>query len=603
MLLTHTKKTALIVISAILAVITISIISCQKELTGSPDDLTPAVPDITKKISSSVSGFVTDGNDAVVNNAVVTFGNSNTVTDKYGFFEIQNVQVVKEAAFVTVAMPGYFKAIKTYLATDGKSAFFRIKLILKTNAGNIDAATGGKVALTNGMIISLPSNAVVNATSNAAYTGQVNVAAHWIDPASRDLNRTMPGDLRGLDTAGSLKLLTTYGMAAVELTGTGGELLQIAPGKKAALTLPLPITLSASAPSSIPLWYFDEAMGLWKEQGIAVKSGNKYVGEVGHFSYWNCDVPNKYVRFNCTVTNAKGVPIQNALVKVSLVSDTATRSGFGYTDSSGYTSGAVPANSSLLLEVFGEYNCLSGLYAKNFTTTTANVSLGGIVIPANFSATITGNVNDCNNAGVTNGFVLMRKDGINFYKQLSNTGTFNFTTTLCSNAAPATFVGNDRTTMKASNALPVTLIPGQNAAGILIACAISTQQFINYSINGTNYSFTAPADSLFQYAKPQNTPPTIIITSAPSFSNITLHSGFSFALTGIATNTSQNLFSFNSPQIANPSTILNPIVVKITEYGIVGQFIAGNFSGTITGPAPGNISYAITCSFRVRRRD
>ena len=601
MLLTRTKKTALIFISAILAVITIPIISCQKELTGQPGGFAPTPPDLTIKVSSSVSGFVTDENDAEVNDAVVTIGSITTVTDKYGFFEIENVQVVKEAAFVTVARRGYFKAIKTYLATDGKSAFFRIKLIPKINAGNIDAAIGGNVALTNGLIISLPSNAVINATTNAAYTGQVNVAAHWIDPTSSDLNRTMPGDLRGLDTAGSLKLLTTYGMAAVELTGTGGELLQIAPGKKATLTISLPLTLSASAPSSIPLWYFDEAMGLWKEQGIAVKSGDKYVGEVGHFSYWNCDVPNKYVRFNCTVTNAKGVPIQNALVKVSVVSNTPTISGYGYTDSSGYTSGAIPANSSLLLEIFGEYNCLTGLLAKNFSTTTANVSLGSIVIPANYSATITGNVNDCNNAGVTNGFVLMRKDGMNFYKQLGKTGTFNFTTTLCSNAAPATFVGNDRATMKASNALPVTLIPGDNAIGALIACAISTLQFINYSINGTNYSFTAPADSLFQYAKPQNTPPSIFINAFALNSNNTQNVVIFFLQTGIAANSLQKLFTFTCPQIANPSTILNPIDIKITEYGAIGQFIAGNFTGTVTGPSPGNITYNVTCTFRVRR--
>lgn len=41
----------------------------------------------------------------------------------------------------------------------------------------------------------------------------------------------MPGDLRGIDTDGYMKGLTTYGMAAVELTGAGGESLQIADGK------------------------------------------------------------------------------------------------------------------------------------------------------------------------------------------------------------------------------------------------------------------------------------------------------------------------------------------------------------------------------------
>jgi hypothetical protein len=41
--------------------------------------------------------------------------------------------------------------------------------------------------------------------------------------------------------------------------------------------------------------------------------------------------------------------------------------------------------------------------------------------------------------------------------------------------------------------------------------------------------------------------------------------------------------------------------VNITEYGAVGQFISGNFTGTLTGAAPTNTPYNIVCSFRVRR--
>lgn len=117
----------------------------------------------------------------------------------------------------------------------------------------------------------------------------------------------MPGDLRGISTDGSLKTLTTYGMAAVELTGALGELLQIAPGQKASLTMPIPVAILSNAPATIPLWSFDEAKGLWKEEGQAIKTGSNYVGDVSHFSFWNCDVPNNYVQFNCTVKNSDGI--------------------------------------------------------------------------------------------------------------------------------------------------------------------------------------------------------------------------------------------------------------------------------------------------------
>lgn len=598
MQLSPAQKTPLLFI-AFIALSILFFFSCQKELSEESTGLSGTKPDFTTKVSSSVTGFVTDENDLPIANAIVGMGAATTASDKYGLFELKNVQVVKDAAVVTVTHPGYFKGIKTYMATAGKAAFFRIKLIPTITSGTVNAGIGGNIALTNGLIVNLPANGVVNAATKVVYTGQVNVAAHWINPTSSELNRTMPGDLRGVDTAGSLQLLTTYGMAAVELTGSAGELLQIAAGKKATLTIPLPPSMAASAPASIPLWYFDETTGLWKEEGSAVKTGNSYIGEVSHFSYWNCDVPSKFVRFNCTITNGKGIPISNAYVRISVVGD-PQRSAYGYTDSAGYTSGAVPNNAALLLEVFGEYNCLTGLYAKNFTTTSVDVSLGKIIIPVASSATITGNVHDCSNKAVTNGFIIMQKDGLNYHQPLSKTGTFSFTAALCNNSTSATFIAEDITALKASAPLNLLLSAGEYQAGTLIACTVSTLQFFNYTIDGTNYSFTAPVDSLTQYAKPQNTPPPIIINASRGSGN-TQGAMISILQTGAALNSLQKLLSFDCAEIGGNSTIATPINVKITEYGAVGQFMEGNFTGTITGSAPGNTLHQVTCSFRVRR--
>ena len=147
----HSKKIAAALFASFFTVVSIFVVSCQKEFSGNGFTITETPPDLTTKISSSISGFVTDENDAAVNGAAVQVGASSTTTDKYGYFELSNVQVVKNAALVTVAMPGYFKGIKTYIATENKSAFFRIKLIPKTNEGNINAAAGGIVNLTNGL--------------------------------------------------------------------------------------------------------------------------------------------------------------------------------------------------------------------------------------------------------------------------------------------------------------------------------------------------------------------------------------------------------------------------------------------------------------------
>ncbi len=455
--------------------------------TPTPPVLTPTPPDLTTKVSSSVSGFVTDENELSVKNANVLVGTSTSITDKYGYFEIRNVQVVQNAAMVTIAKTGYFKGIKTYTATAGKSAFFRIKLITKITSGTVNGTTGGTVTLASNLAILFPANAFVNASTNAAYTGTVSVAAFKIDPTSADLPRIMPGDLRGLNTDGNLQILTSYGMAAVELTGAGGELLQIAIGKKATMTMPIPTTIVATAPATIPLWYFDETNGLWKQEGTATKVGSNYVGDVSHFSFWNYDVPANYVQFNCTVVNSTGQPIPNVQVKISQVSNpNSARSG--YTDSAGYVGGAVPNNSQLLLEVFGNNGCNVASYSKTFATTNVNISLGAVTISTATSLSIiTGTVTNCSNSPVTNGFIIIQNGYMRFLR------------------------------------------------------------------------------------------------------------------TGIAQGTVQNLISFTPTQIPATSTITTPIGVNITEYGVVGQYVAGNFSGIVTGPSPTNTVYNVTCNFRIKR--
>jgi len=569
--------------------------SCQKEFSIDNGNAV-LLPDLKTKISSSVSGFVTDENDAAVKGATVQFGTSTISTDKYGYFEAKNVQVVKDAAVVTVSKTGYFKGIKTYMAKEGKAAFFRIKLIPKTNVGNINSTAGGTITLANGLSIALPAGAVVNAATNAAYTGTVNVSAFWINPEAADLDKIMPGDLRGIDKDGSMKLLKTFGMAAVELTGASGELLQITAGKKAILTLSIPASLSASAPASIPLWYFDEANGLWKEEGAAIKTGNTYVGDVSHFSFWNYDTPANYVQFNCTVKDASGNPIPYIFVKISVVG--TYNAAWGYTDASGYVAGPVPNNAQLLLEVFPLSYCGTPVYSQQFTTTNVNISLGTITIAAGFITTVSGTVTDCSNNPVTNGDIIMFNSGLHRYPVNSN-GSFSFSTLICGSSIPVTLIAEDQAAQQQSAQLNTNLVVGANNVGNLQACNISNAEFIHYSIDGTNYSFTMPVDSINMYSGSISTP-IIIINGGRIGGTINDAVYMTIDGQGIGVNSLQPLNSFYASQLA-PATIQNNINVLITEYGIVNEFVSGNFSGILTENAAPNTTHNVTCSFRVRR--
>lgn len=582
----------------LLVIVTLMVFfSCQKTLDFEDAGATNQLPDLTTKVSSSVSGFVTDENDAPVLGASVQVGAATITTDKYGYFEAKNVQVVKQAAVVTVNKPGYFKGIKTYIATEGKAAFFRIKLIPKTIIGTINAGTGGFIARPDGFSVKLLAGSIVNAATNALYTGPVTVAAYWIKPTAADLPNIMPGDLRGIDADGYLKLLQTYGMAAVELTGSSGELLQIVNGQKATLTIPFPVgsTIGSTAPATIPLWYFDETKGLWKQEGTATKTGNMYTCEVGHFSFWNCDVPANYVQFNCTLKSQAGNPLPYALVRITVVG--TNNSAWGYTDSSGYVGGAVPNNSNLLLEVMPAFGCSNSIYSQTFTTGNTNISLGTITINASPNvATLNGTLTNCSNLPVTNGSIITLESGIYSRYAVNNTGAFSFSRIFCSLPQTITLIGEDMANAQQSAGTNYTVNPGTNAVGNIQACGVTTQQFVNYSVNGSNFTLTYPADS-FLVRNGNNT--SIIIDAGQIGGSNSV--GFSFLSQGIALNSAQPLTFFGSrPQMTIP-TIQNSILVNITEYGNIGEFISGNFAGTVAESAPPNTVYNITCNFRVRR--
>ena len=580
-------------------------VGCQKELSGDGSIIAPVLQAdlVTKVTIKTVSGFVTNENNIAVNGAIVVVGNASTTTDKFGYFEVANSLVVQNAATVKVSKPGYFNGIKTFIAAEGKSAFFRIKLIPKTVVGNFSSTAGGTVSLTNGMSLAFGASAVVIAGTNTAYSGTVNVAAYWISPTATDLQSIMPGDLRGLDTATILRTLTTYGMAAVEITGAAGQLLQIDSNKAATLTIPIPSAIIANAPASLPLWYFDENIGLWKQQGSAVKTGNTYVGDVKHFSFWNCDVPNNYVQFNCTIVDPSNRPVKSALVKI-YVATQPSNARYAYTDSSGYVSGAVPDNASLVMEVYSEPACINFVVSRNFTTTSVNISLGNIVIPIANAALITGTVNNCTGSPVTNGYVIMTKNYSNFYAPINSDGTFTFNTTLCDVTVPITLTGVDVGTLQQSNPLAITVGTGNNNVGVLTACGTSITQFVNYTINGTSYAIDGLTDEYGQSINPQSSPFSMYISGTQlTGSGTSANSAyFNFNEPGIAVGSSQLLNSFYTRQINDSTSFTAPINVQVTEYGAIGQYIAGNFTGSFIGSAPTNTVYNISCIFRVKRR-
>jgi hypothetical protein len=555
-------------------------------------------PDFTIKVNSSVAGFVTDESNNPVFGAVVIGGNKQTTTDEYGYFQINNTSVSEAAGLVKISKPGYFDSYKTFTPIINEESFVRTKLLLKVNAGTIDAASGGTVTATNNTTIVLPANAVSLASNGNAYAGVVNIAVKWIDPTDIAMQQLVsPGDGRGLDTDGHLTLIKSFGAIAVELTGSGGQLLQIATGKKATISIPVPTAMTATSPASIPLWSFDEIRGLWKQEGTATKSGSVYSGEVSHFSFWSGAVGLPLVNFTVQIVDAALNPLSHVAVGIRFAGQSFNAGGgtFSFTDVNGVVSGAVPANTSLVLSVLT--TCALESYSHSFTTTNSAVDLG--TITGNMGqglVTISGSVINCNNQPVTNGYIQTFDNGF-FNRVAIVNGTFSFTAIACTNMVTnLVAVDNDANQQSAVQAL--SLVTGSNNTGLISACGTSTVGVINYTIDGVSKTLVEPTNSLNAYFTPIGGGWTTILDLVSSGnSNIT------FQFNGDATignaHTVNDIFS---PGFAIDERAIAPVplTVTITEFGNPGGFVSGQFSGPVLG-FPSNAPHTISCDFRVRR--
>jgi hypothetical protein len=600
-------------------------ISCKKNPTDSITDpvklpLTEEVPAFDKQLTTaSVQGFIVQEGGFPVYGALVTCGEKTALTDVRGYFGFHNIQLSKNNGFIKVTKEGYFTGSRSFLTNSERNNQVRIQLIPKQNSGNINATAGGTVSLSNGITVALPAKAVVKAADSSVYTGTVNLAIAWIDPTSTKLTEQMPGDLRGITTAGDENVLKSFGMAAVELTGSGGELLQIAPGKKATLSFSIPAKLSAAAPTTIALWYFSETIGRWKQSGIATKIGDKYVGDVTHFSFWNCDIGVQLINFDATIVSSSGQPL--AYTTVAIVDLSGTTCGIGNTDSVGYISGKIPVNETLAIGIVSP--CTGVLISQNIGPFATNTSLGTITVNTltnPFFVTISGKLVDCNSIGIPNGQVFIKLGGESYYTEADSTGNFSKLITNCNRSSSFTIYGmNAMNSSAIALSEPLTkILNANNNVGNLNAC-IDTSVYLNINVkdsmlyipllyHSTSTDLFYP--SHFEVSPFSNADNNIVTTVKGYIQSVGTSKsiGFSFEHPGAASPGTYLIKSYSSstynPNFSFTGVITeNPMVTITKAFGNVGDYVEGYFTipvvellgpGTLT-PIP------LTCNFRIKR--
>lgn len=430
-------------------------------------------------ITRTFIGNVIDINGNPIENVIISIGNDDVLTDDHGVFILEDAQVNKRFAYVKAEKDGYIHGSRAVVPTSGTNKV-SIMLLEETVAGSTTSGTSETIAIANGASVSLEGDYIKE--DGTPYSGSLDVIIHHLDPTDEAVSLQMPGMLYAENEENEERMLQTLGMLAVELRGSGGEDLNLAEGSSAEIKIPVDASLLSIAPSSIPLWYFDEAKGYWIEEGEATLVGNNYIGTVEHFSFWNCDIPAEAINLCVTVMNENETAFANT--KVTITSATfGTRSGF--TNELGEVCGLVPSGEVLEINVYDFAICGSNIiYTSTIGPFNSDDSLTVIVEESSniIHETVTGTFTDCNQNPVTNGYVVITYGDQQFFDMVTE-GVFEINMLRCSTADNFSIEAIDHDNLQTTGEINYTFSTPETSLGNLISCNDITE-FIQFNIDG-----------------------------------------------------------------------------------------------------------------------
>ncbi|WP_430409160.1 hypothetical protein [Kordia sp.] len=354
-------------------------------------------------------GSVSDTSGNKLANVFITVGAITTMTDRNGIFIINNADVFENFAYIKAKKDGYIDGSRVVIPKTSGVNNIKIVLFEKEITATISAGQASQVTMQNGGKVDF-SGDFTNA-DGSAYTGQVEVVLNYIAPNSITTYTEMPGSLLAQNEANEARNLETYGMFAVNLFSPSGEELNIDANSPATLTFPVDDTQTSIAPETINLWYFDEAVGYWKEDGQAVKNGNAYTAEVTHFTWWNVDVPFNPIEFcfSLTETNNTAQTPYYALIRRN-TNDQLLFSRI-VTANDGIECGSIPQNEDVTVSIYGLAGTCYGqlMHEQVFGGYATNTSVDISFTTTNQISTtnITGIANDCNGNPITDGYIFI----------------------------------------------------------------------------------------------------------------------------------------------------------------------------------------------------
>lgn len=413
----------------------IDIIEKEQVIIKPPDD----------EVEGSISGTIFGDGQVPVSDVFVSYDGMTVSTDEFGHFSFDNVALYADGSLVTAEKDGYFNGSRKFYAEANQENNILIQLISKGNVESFNTENGRLIEMDMASL-DLPSGEYKLSDSEVTYSGEVDVFGVWLDPTLEKTHDQMPGDQTGYDREGTLKALASFGMLALQLEDSQGNVLDLPAGETARLEIAVPDMLLEYAPPSIPLSYFDIENGSWIQEGEAVLENGHYVGEVGRMAFWNCNLSLPQVEVTTKVL-IDDFPSANTRVKLTNLASGYI--AYGNTTDLGYFTSILPMGKSLKIQVQGD--CSSVPLSTSIGPFTTDVEDEEVVFisAVQDNVIVEGNLRDCAGQASSDGFVMVELGSDYFLFKTRPDGSYDLPFTTCVHEE-IRIIGMDLTTGAAS---------------------------------------------------------------------------------------------------------------------------------------------------------
>ncbi len=322
-------------------------------------------PTQTTETTGVISGMVSGAGKVVLEGVSVTVGTKTSLTDAQGKFVLSGIEPGADVR-VDFAKAGLIPVQKVVSVSKGRTTYTTATMLAPQVV--TFAAISGTTIPNGSSEIQIPAEAFETG-SGMPFTGSVLAETRFFDPTNLEDLNAFPGNFVGEQTDGTETMFESYGFVyAAFFDATDPNVnLYLRDGKTAQITSLIPSSLLAGAPETIPMWWYDESDGKWKEDGSATKTGNYYQCNVEHFTYWNFDHP-------ITITDQSTLTgtVISSTTKGTVAGAQVVATGVNY---SGYTRVYSEADGTFSITVKASAQVtVQALYGTSISTPTAIIN-------------------------------------------------------------------------------------------------------------------------------------------------------------------------------------------------------------------------------------